>query len=98
MINKGSSLRIVTFIYLVYFKYTVNTITTVKLERTTKKALDSLRSSSDSYDLAIKKLIAQVKQQSLKAELIEAYTKKAKTDLEILEDWEPASQEVEHYE
>lgn len=73
-------------------------ITTIKLEKATKKALDTIKLSSETYDVAVRKLLYQVKQQSLKAELKEAYTQKARTDLEILEEWEPASVEVDHHE
>ena len=69
-------------------------VTTVKLYEGTKYALDRLRVENESYDQVIKKLISEVKNKDLKDQLIEAYKKKSKQDLEILEEWESASKEI----
>lgn len=69
--------------------------TTVKLHRSTKSALDQMRQEDESYDEIIQKLVLEMKGKHLKKELIEAYQKKGKQDLQLLEEWEAASLEVE---
>lgn len=69
-------------------------VTTVKLYEGTKYALDRLRVENESYDQLIRKLISEVKNKDLKTQLIEAYKKKSKQDLEIFKEWEPASKEL----
>lgn len=69
-------------------------VTTVKLYKGTKYALDKLKSESESYDKVIRKLISKVQNKDLKDQLIEAYKKKSKQDLELLDEWEVASKEV----
>lgn len=68
--------------------------TTVKLYRDTKDALDSVRSSNESYDQAIGRLIASFKRKSLRKDLIEAYKSMGRREVALLEEWEPASAEV----
>ncbi len=70
-------------------------ITTIKLHKRTKHALDRLRLKRDSYDLAIQKLIFQVMHDNLKKKLIEGYSSLGKEDLAILNEWETASNELE---
>lgn len=70
-------------------------VTTVKIYQGTKYALDRLRTQSESYDEIIKKLITKLQNKDLKDQLIEAYKTKNKQDLKILDEWEPASKEVE---
>lgn len=69
--------------------------TTVKLHKSTKSSLDQLRSNSESYDELINKLILQSKNKDLKNKLIESYKKMGKAELELLEEWEYASKELE---
>lgn len=70
--------------------------TTIKLHRSTKRALDDFK-GIESYDEAIQVLLSHVKQKHLKADLIEAYKSMGKKDMELLEEWEVASQEVDEY-
>lgn len=69
-------------------------ITTIKLEKSTKSELDRLKLESESYNVAIKRLISNTKSSSLKSDLIEAYKSMGRKDLELLEEWEQASNEV----
>ena len=68
--------------------------TTIKLHKRTKSALDELRSENESYESVISKLIMQARNKNLKNELIAAYKQLGKEELEILNEWEAASQEV----
>lgn len=77
----------------VYFKYTMD-ITTIKLTKRTKSGLDRLRQENESYDRIIGKLLSQAQAKELKLRLVEGYQKKAKEDLEIMEEWEAASGEL----
>ncbi|HLC58694.1 MAG TPA: hypothetical protein VJI68_02440 [Candidatus Nanoarchaeia archaeon] len=70
-------------------------ITTIKLHKNTKSALDELRSENETYDNIINKLITKIKDKNLKKELIEAYKNMGKEDLRLLEEWETASNEFE---
>ena len=69
-------------------------ITTIKLEKSTKSELEQLKLKSESYNAAIKRLISAARNSSLKSELIEAYKSMGDKDLQLLEDWEQASNEV----
>ncbi|VVB81885.1 Uncharacterised protein [uncultured archaeon] len=69
-------------------------VTTLKLQESTKSELDEFKSENESYDKVIKKLVFIVRYKNLKNQLIEAYQKMGKKDLEILDEWEPASQEL----
>ena len=83
-----------TFIYLVYFRYTMRTITTIKLEKSTKSELERLKLKSESYNAAVKRLISHANNSSVKTDLIEAYRRMGRKDLELLEQWEQASIEI----
>lgn len=72
-------------------------ITTIKLRKSTKSELDSLKDKIETYDVAIKRLISSSKNKNLKSELIEAYSRMDKKDLELLEEWEPASKELKYH-
>ena len=69
-------------------------ITTIKLQKSTKSALANIKDEFESYDTAVRKLISTAKNANLKAELIEAYKSMGKKDLDMLEDWDQASNEV----
>ena len=71
-------------------------VTTVKIQKSTKTELDSFRSEHESYDTTIKKLVSIARQRNMKGELIEAYKQMGEADLELLEEWEPASEELAH--
>ena len=70
-------------------------ITTVKLHKSTKSALDEVRQEDESYDDVIQKLLLEIKSKHLKNDLIEAYKQKSTEDLRILEEWEAVSVDVE---
>lgn len=72
----------------------MGTITTIKLQKSTKLELERLKNKSESYNTAIKRLISDAINSNLKADLIEAYKSMGKKDLEMLEEWEQASNEV----
>ena len=72
----------------------MSAITTIKLEKSTKLELEQLKLKSESYNAAIKRLISNIRNSNLKAELIEAYKGMDKKDLEHLEEWEQASNEL----
>ena len=69
-------------------------VTTIKLHRNVKSALDRLRNGHESYEDVIGKLISQARNKALKNELIAAYKSVRKEELEILKEWEVASPEV----
>jgi|TARA_B100001971_G_C18179842_1_gene532114 hypothetical protein len=73
----------------------VQEVTTMKIKRTTKRALDSIRKSTESYDETIKRLVAQKEDQNLRKLLIEGYTQKAKEDQETVADWDHTSPSIE---
>lgn len=68
--------------------------TTVKLYKSTKAALNTLKEDGETYEGVVNRLIAERKNKNLKKELIEAYKNMGKKDLEILEEWEVASKEI----
>ena len=70
-------------------------VTTVKLHKNTKLALDSLRKEQDSYDEVITRLISLAMKRDIKERLIDCYKSMGKADLKLLEEWEIASKEVE---
>ena len=72
----------------------MNGITTIKLGKSTKSELDRLKLKSESYDAAIKRLVSKERNSRLKEELIEAYKAIGRKDLELLGEWEQASNEV----
>lgn len=65
--------------------------TTVKIHRSTKDALDDLRSDRDTYDDIINKLISETKNKFLVKELVEAYQNKAEEDKKINDEWKNSS-------
>ena len=69
-------------------------ITTVKLKQTTKHDLDKLKADSESYDDVIQKLVNWVGSKDLKKRLIEGYKSLGSDDIDLLEEWEPASREL----
>ncbi|MBS3168736.1 hypothetical protein J4216_06420 [Candidatus Woesearchaeota archaeon] len=69
--------------------------TTIKLSKNTKSALDSLKTSNETYEDVISNLISEKKRKTLKDDLIEAYKSRGKQDLRILEEWESASANIE---
>ena len=71
-------------------------VTTVKVLKSTKDALNELKNKKESYDEVIRKLVAKVREKTLKDELIEGYKRMGKESLEILEEWESASAELEN--
>ena len=71
-------------------------VTTVKLYKTTKSALDELREEGESYDQIISKLISQSAHKNLKERLIAGYKNMDKSDIKLLEEWEASSAEVEN--
>ena len=75
----------------------MNQISTIKLHKSTKSALDNLKDKFESYDKTIKRLISSVENSNLRAELIDAYKSMGKEDLQYLEEWNHASKEMESY-
>ena len=69
-------------------------VTTIKLHKNVKSALDKLKKDNESYETVIGKLISQVRNKGLKDELIVAYKSVGIEELETLNEWETASQEV----
>ena len=70
-------------------------VTTIKLYKSTKFTLDSLRENNETYDDIITKIIIKLRDKNLKMDLIEAYKKTAERDLKIVNEWENASKELE---
>ena len=70
-------------------------ITTVKIHKNTKMAMDEIKQKNETYDDVIKRLTAKAKRQNLVKELVEGYKVRAKENLEILEDWEAASEDLD---
>jgi hypothetical protein len=80
---------------VVYLKYTM-VITTVKLHKRTKSALDELKGDRESYDEVIGKLVSRVNNRNLKSKLEAGYKESAKEASEVLDEWETASTELEN--
>ena len=70
-------------------------ITTVKLQKRTKKALDELKEGSESYDEVISTLILNVKRKSLKEQLIEGYKSIDAEDMKEFHEWEAVSTKID---
>jgi len=68
--------------------------TTVKIHKNTKFALESLKRDGETYEEIINRLISEKLNKNMKKELIDAYKNMGKKDLEILEEWENASNEL----
>ena len=75
----------------------MESITTVKLRRSTKSALNHLKGESESYDAAIKRLISAANDKHLKEKLIEGYSRMGQKELDILEEWGQTSNELDDY-
>ncbi|HLD02685.1 MAG TPA: hypothetical protein VJC07_03240 [Candidatus Nanoarchaeia archaeon] len=71
-------------------------ITTIKLYKSTKSALDSFRQKNESYDEIITKMAADLKKKNLDKELIEGYKNMGKEDLKLLKEWDITSKEVDY--
>lgn len=69
-------------------------ITTVKIHKSTKVVLDTLKNNSETYEDIINRLISERINKNMKKKLIEAYKSMGKKDLVILEEWETASNEL----
>jgi len=69
-------------------------VTTVKLQKQTKSALDKLKSERESYDQVIGKLIAQTRNKDLREELVKGYNTIGKEELRVLNEWEATSSEL----
>jgi len=70
-------------------------VTTVKLHRNTKEALDFLKVDGESYDGALKRILSPLKDKEKKKQLIESYKQMGKEELEILHEWESTSGEID---
>lgn len=70
-------------------------ITTVKIHKKTKMAMDEIKPKNETYDDVITRPTAKAKRQNLVKELVEGYKVRAKENLEILEDWEAASEDLD---
>ncbi|HIG95394.1 TPA: hypothetical protein HA249_00685 [Candidatus Woesearchaeota archaeon] len=70
--------------------------TTVKLQKTTKLALDHLKLGNETYNQVINKLIQKTKKDHLRHELIEGYKNRGEDALRLLHEWDAASAELEH--
>ena len=70
-------------------------VTTVKLHKSTKYALDELKQAGETYDDVIERIISQVRHKDLKTELVEGYKRAAKEQIKILSEWEVASSELD---
>lgn len=68
--------------------------TTVKIHKNTKFVLDTLKINNETYEDIINRLINEKINKNMKKELIEAYKSMGKKDLEILEEWKTASNEL----
>lgn len=73
-------------------------ISTVKIKKSTKMALDQIKESNESYDEVIERLVSKELKKTLRDELIEGYKRIGKEDLELLEEWEVASAELDEDE
>ena len=69
-------------------------VSTIKLHKRTKAALDNMMEEKESYDDVIAKLIEQKRNASLKKDLSEGYRQVGMEEQEILDEWEAASGEI----
>lgn len=69
-------------------------ITTIKLRKGTKIALDRLKEEKESYDAVIARLTDKAGAKDLKKALAEGYKSLSKEELGILKDWETATGEI----
>ena len=70
---------------------------TIKLHEDTKQSLDSLKTRHESYDQIISNLLAERKHKYLKRRLIESYKSRSSKDIELLKEWDQASNELEEW-
>ncbi len=78
----------------VYLMYTMQQITTVKLQKSTKNSLDEVRRQGESYEAVIKNLLQEHKMKNIKETLKEGYQTRGAEDSETLKEWEPSSHEL----
>lgn len=69
-------------------------VTTVKLHKSTKSALDDIRTSGETYDDVINRLISQKRIKQLQKDLIDGYKNASRKDIIILDEWDSSSREV----
>ncbi|MBI2573308.1 hypothetical protein HYV86_05590 [Candidatus Woesearchaeota archaeon] len=70
-------------------------VTTVKIHKKTKMAMDEIKQKNETYDDVIARLAVKAKKQNLVREMIAGYKNKANEDREILGEWEGTSGELE---
>lgn len=70
------------------------TVTTVKIQTSTKAILDQFKEGTQSYDDVIKKIAQGQTTQDLKKRMVEGYKSIGKKDLALLREWEHASLET----
>ncbi len=70
-------------------------VTTVKIRSSTKAAIDEIKANHESYDTVISRLAAKEKKRTLVKELVEGYKVRAKENLEILEEWDATSEDLD---
>ncbi len=70
-------------------------VTTVKVHKRTKAALDKLKDEKESYDEIISSLIEHKLGKNLRGDMVEGYTKVGSEELELLSEWEAGSGEME---
>ncbi|HIH23933.1 TPA: hypothetical protein HA251_02765 [Candidatus Woesearchaeota archaeon] len=61
-------------------------VTTIKLQKCTKRKLDALRKETESYDSVVERLVAMAKREHLKAALIAGYSDPEQK--KIMEEWD----------
>jgi hypothetical protein len=60
-------------------------VTTIKLQKRTKRKLDTLRKETESYDAIVERLVAMANREHLKAALVEGYSDPHQK--EIMKEW-----------
>lgn len=60
-------------------------VTTIKLQKRTKRKLDTIRKETESYDAVVERLVAIAKREHLKAALIAGYSDPEQK--KIMEEW-----------
>jgi predicted CopG family antitoxin len=69
-------------------------VTTIKMSKKTKSALEQLKQPKESYDHVISRLVNLVQNKDRKRQLIEGYKAHGARDTQILKEWEPTSNEL----
>ena len=72
-------------------------LTTIKLHKRTKIALDRLKKKTETYDDIINRIIYRLEQKKLQSDLIEGHKKLGEEQLHLLEEWKNASNEMLSY-